>query len=71
MFELCVRGAVEEEDRSPQKKEEERHEKEVQYEEQLKEVSFLQSSPYKPTMVVEVCCHRDELLTVVKVCYLY
>jgi hypothetical protein len=36
-------------------------------EEQLEEVSLLQSSPYKPTMVVEVCCHRHELSIVVKV----
>jgi hypothetical protein len=40
MFELCVHGAAEEEDMSPPKKEE-RHEKEVQYEEQLKELELL------------------------------
>jgi hypothetical protein len=30
-------------------------------------VSFLQSSPSKPTMVGEVCCHCHELLIAVKV----
>jgi hypothetical protein len=58
-FELCVwsygRGGLE------QQKREKRDEKEEQHEEQLEEVSLLQSSPCKPTMVVEVCCHCHEL----------
>jgi hypothetical protein len=57
---------VAEEDKSTKKKEE-RDKKG----EQLKEVSLLQSSPYQPTMVVEVCCHHDELLIAVKVCYFH
>ncbi len=54
----CVFGAMEEDDMS--KKGKERRKKE-QHEEGLQEVSLLQSSPCKPTMVVEVCCHCHEL----------
>jgi hypothetical protein len=46
-------------------------EEEEQHEEQLEEVSILQFSPCKPTMVVEVCCHRHELSIVVKVSCLH
>jgi hypothetical protein len=53
------------------KKREERDKEEEQHEEQLEEVSLLQSSPYKLTMVVEVCYHRHELSIVVKVCCLH
>jgi hypothetical protein len=44
-----------------QQKREKRDKKEEQHEEQLEEVSLLQSSLCKPTMVVEVCCHCHEL----------
>jgi len=50
---VCVRGAMEKEDR--RKKNRRREEEEEQHDEQLEEVSHLQSSPCKPTMVVEVC----------------
>jgi hypothetical protein len=68
----CVCGAMEEEDMSNQKREK-RDEKEEQHEEQLEEVSLLQSSPCKPTMVaeVEVCCRCHELSIVIKVCCLH
>jgi polyferredoxin len=58
-----VCGAMEEEDMS-NKKREKRDKKEEQHEERLEEVSLLQSSPCKPTMVaeVEVCCLHQNFL---------
>jgi hypothetical protein len=50
------------------KKKEEREENEEQPEEHLKEASLLQSNPYKPTIVVEVCCHSHELSIAIKGC---
>jgi hypothetical protein len=62
-----VCGVVEEEDKSNKQKLE-RDEKKEQHEEQLEEVSLLQSSPCKPTMVVEICRYCHELSIATKVC---
>jgi hypothetical protein len=48
------------------KKREETDEKK-EHEEQLEEVTLLQSSPCKPTVVVELCCHCHELSIALKV----
>jgi hypothetical protein len=61
----CGRGEHE------QPKKEERDENEKQHEEQLEEVSLLYTSPCKPMMVVEVCCHQHELSIAVKACCLH
>jgi len=61
----------EEEEQHEEQIEKERNEEEEQHEEQLEEMSLLQSSPCKPTMVIEVCCHCHEFSNVVKVCCLY
>jgi len=61
----CGKGGHEHQKREERDKEKEQHE------EQLKEVSLLQSSPCKPTMVVKVCCHCHELSITVKVCCLH
>jgi hypothetical protein len=62
----CGRGGQEQ-----QKKREERDEVEEQHDKQLEEISLLQSSPCKPTMVVKVCCHCHELSIVMNVCCLH
>jgi hypothetical protein len=61
----CRRGGHE------QQKSEKRDEEKKQHEEQLEKVSLLQSSPCKPTMVIEVCCHRHEISTTIMICYFH
>jgi len=61
----CRRG------RHEQQKNGKKDEEEKQHEEQLEKVSLLQSSPCKPTMVIEVCCHCHELSITIMNCYFH
>jgi len=65
----CVCGVAEEEDMSNKKMRKDEEEK--QHEEQLEKVSLLQSSPCKPTMVIEVCCNCHELSFTTMICYFH
>ncbi len=56
------------EEKDKNNKKSKRDKEEEQHEEQLQEVSLSQSSPYKPTMVIEVCCHCQEFFVAIKVC---
>ncbi len=47
---------MEKEDKREKKRGEKRDKEEEQHEKQWEEVSLLQSSPFKPKMVVEICC---------------
>ncbi len=69
LLSLCVWSCGRGEHEQPKK--EEIDEDEKQQEEQLEEVSVLHTSPCKPMMVVEVCCHQHELSIAVKACCLH
>ncbi len=51
--------------------EQQKREEKDEEEEQLEEGNLLQPNPYKLMLVVDVCCHRQELSIAAKVCCLH